>query len=65
LSARLCDSLAEVANSPHAPYFYEGLLYFAARPVPSGPDYSEWREERRAAMAAGREIFFCGSAAMA
>ncbi len=58
VSARVCPSLREAAESPEAPYFYEGLLTFAHRSSEFGTD--RWRGERDAAMRAGREIYYCG-----
>ena len=58
VSARLCPSLREAAESPEAPYFYEGLLSFAHRSGEFGSD--GWRADRDAAMRAGREIHYCG-----
>jgi hypothetical protein len=58
--ARVCFSLREAADSGSAPYFYEGLLDFAHRPIPFGAGYEHWRAERAAAMAADREIYYCG-----
>jgi hypothetical protein len=43
-----------------APYFYESLLTFARQPIPFGPDYQQWRADRAAAMAMGKEIAYCG-----
>ncbi|QIM20413.1 hypothetical protein G7075_03395 [Phycicoccus sp. HDW14] len=58
VSARVCPSLREAAESPDAPYFYEGLLMFAHRSSDFGTD--RWRAERDVAMRAGREISYCG-----
>ena len=58
--ARVCHSLREAADSRFAPYFYECLLDFARRSIPFSPDYEQWRAERATAMAAGREISYCG-----
>lgn len=58
--ARLCQSLREAADSGSAPYFYESILVFARQPIPVGPDYQEWRADRAAAMAVGKEIAYCG-----
>ncbi len=58
VSARLCPSLREAAESFEAPYFYEGLLTFAHRSGELAPD--RWRADRDAAMRAGREIYYCG-----
>jgi hypothetical protein len=61
VDARVCTTLREAAESPAAPYFYEALFDFAARgPIPYGDRYEDWRRERAAAMAAGREIYDCG-----
>ena len=55
-TSRLCDTLQEAAN---APYFFEGLLYFAQQsPIPFGDTYETWARERREAMEAGREIYY-------
>lgn len=58
--ARVCRSLREAADSRFAPYFYENLLAFARQPIPFGRDYQEWRADRAAAMAMGKEIAYCG-----
>src|SRR5882762_6371073 len=59
--ARVCDSLKEAASSDCAPYFYEALLGFNVASIPFGSGYENWRTQRAAAMAAGREISYCGS----
>ena len=53
--AVLCDSLAEVS---HFKYFYEGLLSFAMKPIPFGPGYDAWRDEKRREYATGCGDFF-------
>jgi rod shape determining protein RodA len=60
VSARLCGSVREAAESGSAPCFFESFLWFASRPIPFGGDYGAWRVERAEAMAAGREISYCG-----
>ena len=60
VSARLCGTLREAADSPDAPYFYESFLAFASRPAPSGEDYAAWKAGVAERMKAGREISYCG-----
>jgi hypothetical protein len=60
VSARLCATLREAADSPDAPYFYESFLAFASRPVPSGEDYPAWRARIAERMEAGQDISYCG-----
>ncbi len=57
---RLCGSLREAAESASASYFFEHLWWFAAHPIPFGPDYEAWRAEREVAQLAGRELLYCG-----
>jgi hypothetical protein len=59
VSARLCTALREAADSPDAPYFYEGFLAFA-RPAPVEEDQPAWKAEIAEKMKAGREIYYCG-----
>jgi hypothetical protein len=62
-SARLCDTLREAADSGTAPYFYECFMTFARERIPFGDGYAAWRQERAAAMEAGKEIAYCGTPA--
>ena len=57
ISARVCPSLSAAAALP---YFFEGLLGMAGRPIPYGDGYETWKRERALAMAEGREIYFVG-----
>jgi hypothetical protein len=59
MSAKVCPSLREAADSSSAPYFFECLLMFSAQ-VPVGDGYETWRKEREIAMEGGREIAYCG-----
>ena len=61
VSARVCESLREVAESSCAPYFFEALLRYPVTSIPFGSDYETWRQARSAAMSRGEEIFFCGN----
>jgi hypothetical protein len=61
VSARLCGTLKEAAESPDAPYFFECFLAFCRPPIPFGDGYEDWRRERADAMENGREIAYCGS----
>ena len=63
VSARLCATLREAADSPDAPYFYECLLGFASQPVPYGQDYDAWKATVAERMEAGRDISYCGQPA--
>ena len=60
-SIRLCNSLRDAADSHDAPYFFECFARFSREPIPFGADYESWRDRRNQAMAAGREIAYCGS----
>jgi hypothetical protein len=60
VSARLCTTLREAADSPDAPYFYECFWTFASRPLPDGDSYETWRADIAQRMEAGREICYCG-----
>jgi hypothetical protein len=48
---RVCTSLQELSSCP---YFFEGLLGFAWKPIPFGDAYDQWREERRAELLSGK-----------
>ena len=64
MSARLCTSLREAAESPEAPYFYECLWGKAANwLMPAGDSYEAWRADIAQKMEAGREICYCGKPA--
>jgi hypothetical protein len=60
VSARVCDTLREAADSPSAPYFYECYLSFCHQPVPYGDGYEAWRTATDEAMRAGMQISYCG-----
>lgn len=60
VSARLCNTLREAADSPDAPYFYEFLFGFTNQPVPSEEGYQLWKERTAEKMGAGQEISYCG-----
>jgi len=60
VSARICNTLREAAQSPNAPYFYECLLTFSHQPIPYGEGYAAWRTATDLAMRAGKEISYCG-----
>ena len=63
VSARLCGTLREAAESPDAPYFYEAFLAFASHPAPSEADYPAWKAGVAERMEAGRDIWYCGQPA--
>ena len=63
VSARLCGTLREAADSPDAPYFYEAFLAFASHPAPSEADYPAWKAGVAERMEAGRDIWYCGQPA--
>lgn len=63
VSARLCATLREAADSPDAPYFYEAFLQFASRSAPSEADYPAWKAGVAERMEAGRDIWYCGQPA--
>jgi hypothetical protein len=60
VSARVCHSLREAAESSDAPYFYECLLGFSRKPIPFGDGYQAWRAAMDEAMRSGDEIAYCG-----
>jgi hypothetical protein len=60
VSARLCATLREAADSPDAPYFYEAMLAFASHPPPAGPNYPAWKTSAGEKMEAGQDIWYCG-----
>ena len=53
----VCSSLRDLQS---AEYFYEGIISFSWTPPPFGPKYAEWRNGKRQALQAGREIYFLG-----
>jgi hypothetical protein len=53
----VCTSLAEIQSGQ---YFYEALLSFSWNAPAFGPRYEEWRNEKRAAVREGRELYFIG-----
>lgn len=61
VSARLCETLREAAESGEAPYFYECFFRFCQRPIPYGERYEEWRVAKAEAMQRGKEIAYCGT----
>jgi hypothetical protein len=60
VTARMCTTLREAAQSPNAPYFYECFLTFCHQPIPYGEGYEAWRTATDLAMRAGKEISYCG-----
>jgi hypothetical protein len=60
VSARVCNTLREAAESPDAPYFYECYLDFCHKPIPFGHAYIAWRAATDKAMQTGHEIAYCG-----
>lgn len=60
VSARVCLSLREAADSDFAPYFYECLMSFSRSQLPTGADHEPWRQQRAEAMKGGNEIAYCG-----
>src|SRR4029077_6228685 len=56
VTARMCTTLREAAQSPDAPYFYECFLAFCRPPIPPDEDYEAWRAATDLAMRAGKEI---------
>jgi hypothetical protein len=63
VSARLCGTLREAADSPDAPYFYESFLACASQPPPAGEDYPAWKARVAEKMEAGQDIWYCGQPA--
>lgn len=60
VSARVCHTLREAADSTEAPYFYECLLGFSRTPIPFGDGFPAWRMAMDEAMRSGSEIAYCG-----
>lgn len=60
VSARVCYTLREAADSPDAPYFYECYLSYCRRPIPLGNGYKAWRTATDEAMRRGADIAYCG-----
>lgn len=60
VSARVCNTLREAAESPDAPYFYECYFDFCHKPIPFGHAYIAWRAATDKAMQTGHEIAYCG-----
>jgi hypothetical protein len=58
VGARVCWSLREARD---APYFYEGLLKMARRPIPFGRGYERWKTRMAAAIEAGNELVYLGA----
>jgi hypothetical protein len=56
-------AVAEAAESPDAPYFYEAFLAFASHPAPSDEGYPAWKAGVAERMEAGRDIWYCGQPA--
>jgi len=48
-------------EAAQAPYFFEGLVSFAQRPIPFGDQYEDWRAKRRKRMEDGHEIYYLGT----
>jgi hypothetical protein len=60
VTARLCASLREAADSPQAPYFYECFKQFCPTSRPRGRGYRRWRARTGAQMEHGKQIAYCG-----
>ncbi len=60
VSAHVCFSLREAAESDFAPYFEECLMNFSRSPIPFGADHEQWRQQRAEAMDSGKEIAYGG-----
>ena len=63
VSARVCETLREAAESAEAPYFWECFFGFCQKPIPFGEHYQEWRKETDEAMRRGKQIAYCGAPA--
>jgi hypothetical protein len=63
VSARLCATLREAADSPAAPYFYECFLAFASHPAPPEEGYDAWKAIVAERMKKGQDISYCGQPA--
>jgi len=56
---KVCKSLGEASQFE---YFYEGLLYFARRPIPFGDSYKSRRKDKAAGLAqSGADLYFLGT----
>jgi len=60
VSARVCGTLREAADSPDAPYFYECFRSFCEKPIPFGRRYEKWRAARAREMENGMAWAYCG-----
>jgi hypothetical protein len=61
VSAMLCETLREAADTPDAPFFYEGFLSLGRTVIPFGEDLPDWRAQIAAEMHAGRHLYYCGT----
>lgn len=57
-AASVCDSMSQASG---APLFYEGLLAMGRQPIPFGTGFEEWRREKAARMAQGKDLWYLGA----
>lgn len=60
VTARLCSTLRDAADSDDAPLFYEALLSYSRQAIPFGDGYEAWRTQMADAMTRGQQIAYCG-----
>lgn len=53
----ICESLQHLRSCP---YFYEGLLSFAWRPISFGSGYDAWRQKQRDEVGTGSGVYCVG-----
>jgi hypothetical protein len=63
VSARLCATVREAADSPDAPYFYEAFFALASHPPPADAGYPAWKAGVAERMETGQDIWYCGQPA--
>ncbi len=54
----VCSTLQEASDQP---YFFEALLAFAQKRIPSGEARRGWSAARRKQIAAGKDIYYLGT----
>jgi hypothetical protein len=54
----VCPTLQEASDQP---YFFEALVAFAQKPIPTGKVRRAWIAARRKQIAAGKDIYYLGA----
>jgi hypothetical protein len=60
VSARICQTLREAADSSEAPYFYEVFLHLASTPEPDVEQRVQLLGDKANVMPYDRSVWFCG-----